>query len=215
MKTLFVFLFCFLGLYAQDSTEIKFNDVEDDALQLANSLNNIQMITIECDDTTMRGRTFKLITREYEEGELVKTDDYGLNCEDKQDSFEINGQKYIHTVNFCDQIRFRKDEESYKIRLALKQKEEECDMLIRYGGLIFEPKYKSTPGFDLRIALEKSNGKYIVPIGKEIPILTFNPPYEIEGGDMLYYCILDTENPGSWYEKYNIERYYVISLLIE
>lgn len=32
---------------------------------------------------------------------------------------------------------------------------------------------------------------------------------------MSWYCILDTENPGKWYEDYNIDHFYIIYLLIE
>lgn len=215
MKVLIIFFLLATSLYAQDHTEIKFDYVENTEQRLANELNNIKMITIVCDDTTMRGKTFKLITDEYIDGELVKTDDYGMTCEDKEDEFEMNGETVVHVMNICNSIRFKEEESEYKIRIALKQNNDSSKMIISYERLSFQPTYSSGKKFDLRVALDKKDGKFIVPIGESTPILTYNPPYEIDGGEMLWYCILDTENPGKWFEDYNIEHFYIISLLVE
>lgn len=215
MKTLILLLLLSTSVYSQDSTEIKFDYVENTEQRLANDLNNIKMITIVCDDTTMRGKTFKLITEQYKDGKLVKTDDYGMTCEDKEDKFEMNGETYVHVTNICNSIRFKEEETEYKIRIALKQESDSSQFIIQYSGLGMQPTYFSNKKFDLRVALNKTGEKYIVPIGESIPILTYNPPYEIEGGKMSWYCILDTENPGKWYEDYQIDHFYIISLLIE
>ncbi|PKL78432.1 MAG: hypothetical protein CVV25_11700 [Ignavibacteriae bacterium HGW-Ignavibacteriae-4] len=215
MKALIIFFLLSLSINAQDSTEIKFESVENTEQRLANQLNNIKIITISCNDTTMRGKTFKLITTEYKNGELVKTDDYGMTCEDKEDKFEMNGESYVHVTNICNSIRFKEEESEYKIRIALKQESDSSKFIIQYSGLGMMPTYFSNKKFDLRIALSKTGEKYIVPVGESIPILTYNPPYEIDGGEMLWYCILDTENPGKWYDDYQIEHFYIISLLVE
>lgn len=215
MKALIIFFLLSISINAQESVEIKFEYVEDVEQRLANQLNNIKIITISCDDTAMRGKTFKLITTEYKNGELVKTDDYGMTCEDKEDEFEMNGESYVHVTNICNSIRFKKEESEYKIRIALKQEQDSSQFIIQYPYLQLGTTYSSNPKFDLRIALSKTGEKYIVPLGESIPILTYNPPYEIDGGEMLWYCILDTENPGKWYEDYQIDHFYIISLLIE
>ncbi|MFA7325882.1 MAG: hypothetical protein WC121_04400 [Candidatus Kapaibacterium sp.] len=215
MKALFIFFLLSLSINAQDSTEIKFKYVEDVEQRLANQLNNIKIITISCTDTTMRGKTFKLITTEYKNGELVKTDDYDMTCEDKEDKFEMNGESYVHVANICNSIRFKEKESVYKIRIALKQERDSSQFIIQYSGIGMQAKYFSNKKFELRVALNKTDKKYIVPIGESTPILTYNPPYEIEEGEMYSYCILDTENLGKWYEDYQIEHFYIISLLIE
>lgn len=215
MKALLLFLLLATGLYSQDHAEIKFDYVKDVELQLSNELNNIKMITIVCEDTTMRGKTFKLITTEYKDGKLVKTDDYGMTCEDKEDKFEMNGETVIHVMNICNSIRFKEKESEYKIRIALKQESDSSQFIIQYSSISMQPTYSSNKKFDLRVALNKTGEKFIVPVGEKVPILTYNPPYEIEGGKMLWYCILDTENPGKWYDDYQIEHFYIISLLVE
>lgn len=215
MKSIVFFFFLATCLYSQNHTEVKFNYVKDVEQRLANQLNNINMLTIVCEDTTMRGKTFKLITTEYKNGELVKTDNYGMTCEDQVDEFEINGEKYQHVLNLCNSIRFKEKEDKFEIVLAIKQVGDSSKMIIHYPYLELQPTYSSTPKFDLRVALAKTGKKYIVPIGEKIPILTYNPPYEIEGGEMLWSCILDTEDPGKWYKDYQIDHFYIISLLIE
>lgn len=215
MKVLILFLILATRMYSQDSTEIQFERVENTEQRLANELNNIKMISIVCDDTTMRGKTFKLMTDEYIDGELVKTDKYGMTCEDKEHEFEMNGETYVHVTNICNSIRFKEEESVYKIHIALKQESDSSQFILKYSGISMQPTYFSNKKFDLRVALNKTGEKYIVPIGESIPILTYNPPYDIEGGEMSWYCILDTENPGKWYEDYQIEHFYVISLLIE
>ena len=215
MKALIIFFLLSLSINAQESTEIKFDYVEDVEQKLANQLNNIEIITISCNDTTMRGKTFKLITEEYKDGKLVKTDDYGMTCEDIVDEFVMNGENKVHVMNICNSIRFKEKESEYKIRIALKQESDSSQFIIQYSSISMQPTYSSNKKFDLRVALDKKDGKFIVPIGESIPILTYNPPYEIDGGEMLWYCILDTENPGKWYEDYKIDHFYIISLLIE
>ena len=215
MKTLILFLMLSASIYAQDSTVIKFDYVKDAEQRLANDLNNIEIITIVCEDTTMRGKTFKLITTEYKNGELVKTDDYDMTCEDKVDEFMMNGEKYEHRFNVCDRIRFKEKDKDFKITIALKQVGDSSHIIISYPALQFLPTYSSKKNFDLRIALSKTGDKFIVPVGKITPILTYNPPYEVEGGEMLWSCILDTEDPGKWYKNYNIDHFYIISLLVE
>lgn len=214
MKVLIIVFLLGVSIKAQESTEIKFERVTNIEQRLANELNNIKIITISCDDTTMRGKTFKLITTEYKNGELVKTDDYGMTCEDKEHEFEMNGETYVHVMNICNSIRFKEEESEYKIRIALKQESDSSQFIIQYSGIGMQPTYFSNKKFDLRVALEKTNEKYIVPIGESIPILTYNPPYDL-GEGAGWYCILDTENPGKWYEDYNIDHFYIISLLIE
>lgn len=206
MKALIIFFLLILSINAQDSTEIKFVKVENIEQQLANELNNIEIITIVCDDTTMRGKTFKLITTEYQNGELVKTDDYDITCEDIEDEF---------VMIICDRIRFKEKDSEYKIRIALKQEQDSSQFILRYSSFWVDARYFSNKNFELRVALNKTGEKYIVPIGESTPILTYNPPYEIEEGEMYSYCILDTENPGKWYTDYNIDHFYIISLLIE
>ena len=215
MKTLILFLLLATSVYSQENTEIKFDYVEDVEQKLANQLNNIEIITISCNDTTMRGKTFKLITDEYKDGKLVKTDDYGLTCEDKEDKFEMNGETVVHVMNICNSIRFKEKDSEYKIRIALKQEKDSSQFILRYSSFWVDARYFSNKNFELRVALNKTGEKYIVPIGESTPILTYNPPYEIEEGEMYSYCILDTENPGKWYEDYKIEHFYIISLLIE
>lgn len=131
MKAIIFFFILGASIYAQDSTEIKFEHVENTEQRLANDLNNIKMITIVCDDTTMRGKTFKLSTTEYKNGELVKTDDYGMTCEDKEHEFEMNGETYVHVTNFCNSIRFKEEETEYKIRIALKQESDSSQFIIQ------------------------------------------------------------------------------------
>lgn len=215
MKALILFLLLTANVYSQDSTEIKFERITNIEQRLANQLNNIEIITIVCNDTTMRGKTFKLITEEYKDGKLVKTDDYGMTCEDREDKFEMNGETVVHVMNICNRIRFKEKEFEYKIRIALKQEQDSSQFIIQYSSFWVNARYFSKKNFDLRVALNKTGEKYIVPIGESTPILTYNPPYEIEGGEMSWYCILDTENPGKWYEDYNIDHFYIIYLLIE
>lgn len=198
---------------ANDSTEIKFEYVKDIKQKLANDLNGIKMISIVCDDTLMRGKTFKLIMEEYEKGELVNTEDFGLTCEDKEHKFEMDGEQYVHVYNACDGVRFNKEDERYEIHVAMKQQDSITDAIFKINKLELKKKLKSNKMYSLRV-MNKTNDKYMVPVGETIPILAYNPPYEIDES-MSWYCILDTENPSKWYSDYEIEHFYIVYLLIE
>jgi hypothetical protein len=202
-----------ISIYSKDSTEIKFEYVKDIKQKLANDLNGIKMITVVCEDTLMRGKTFKLIMEEYEKGELIKTDDFGLTCVEKKHEFEMNGEQYVHVYNACDAVRFNKEDERYEIHSAMKQQDSITDAIFKINKLERKKKLKSNKMYSLRV-INKTNNKYMIPVGEATPILAYNPPYEIDE-NTSWYCILDTENPGKWYSDYDIEHYYIIYLLIE
>lgn len=202
-----------ISIYSKDSTEIKFEYVKDIKQKLANDLNGIKMITVVCEDTLMRGKTFKLIMEEYEKGELIKTDDFGLTCVEKKHEFEMNGEQYVHVYNACDRVRYQKEDNKSEIHIAMKQKDSITNAIFRFSRLAPQKTFKSNSKYDLRV-VNKTKEDYMVPVGEAIPILAYNPPYEIDE-NMSWYCILDTENPGKWYSDYNIEHYYIIYLLIE
>lgn len=208
-------LLIFFSANSQETTEISITNIKDTEQSIINNLNNIKMKIITCSDTNMRGRIFKIITEEYKDGELVKTDNYGMTCEDKEHEFEMNGKNYVHTYNVCDRIKFPEDEDEFKIWVALKQEDDESSVIIKYKQLSFNQIMTSNEKYDLRTTLTKLDNKNVFPIGVKTPILSYNPPYDVEDGDMSWYCILDTENPGKWYEDYNIEHFYIIYLLIE
>lgn len=198
---------------SNDSTEIKFEYVKDKKLKLANDLNGIKMISIVCDDTLMRGKTFKLIMEEYEKGELINTEDFGLTCEDEEHEFEMNGEQYVHVYNACDAIRFNKEDERYEIHIAMKQKDSTTQAIFRINKLAPQKKFKSNSKYEIRV-VNRPEGKYMVHVGEATPVLAYNPPYEIDESTS-WYCILDTENPGKWYSDYDIEHFYIVYLLIE
>ncbi|MFN3195562.1 MAG: hypothetical protein ACE364_06425 [Chlorobiota bacterium] len=215
MKHLLILIFIVanISIYSKDSTEIKFEYVKDIKQKLANNLNGIKMISIVCEDTLMRGKTFKLIMEEYEKGELIKTDDFGLTCEDEEHEFEMNGEQYVHVYNACDAVRFKKEDERYEIHVAMQQQESTTDAIFKINKLERKKKLKSNKMYSLRV-MNKTNNKYMIPVGEATPILAYNPPYEIDE-NMSWYCILDTENPGKWYSDYDIEHFYIVYLLIE
>ena len=130
MKALILFLLLTANVYSQDSTEIKFERITNIEQRLANQLNNIEIITIVCKDTTMRGKTFKLITEEYKDGKLVKTDDYGMTCEDREDKFEMNGETVVHVMNICNRIRFKEKEFEKKLDELHKEQVNKVEALI-------------------------------------------------------------------------------------
>ena len=215
MNYLFILLLIVANIsaYSKDSTEIKFEYVKDIKQKLANDLNGIKMITVVCEDTLMREKTFKLIEEEYEKGELIKTDDFGLTCEEKKHEFEMNGEQYVHVFNACDAVRFKKEDERYEIHIAMKQQDSATDAIFKINKYAPRKKLKSNSKYDLRV-VNKTKENYMIPVGEATPILAYNPPYEIDE-NMSWYCILDTENPGKWYSDYDIEHFYIIYLLIE
>lgn len=191
-----------------DSVEVMVNYLENTDLRLINSLNGIEYFKVSCADTTMKGKVFKLFFDEYFKGELVKRDSLG-ECSDELIPVIVGKDTAYYNPDICDKLIFKSYLDSMTIRFVGKTKNDTLKLIIAYPGVRFTKRFAGGEKFMFR-KLAFSN----VKPGDAAPILAYASPFEL-GSGMNYYCILDTESPGNWFEKFNIKRFYIISLKIE
>ncbi|MCO5250441.1 MAG: hypothetical protein M9949_03355 [Candidatus Kapabacteria bacterium] len=216
MKTILLLLclfFSFDAIAQQDSTKISFRLVQDKDLLMANELNGIQMLTIICNDTTMKGKRFLLSYDEYKDGKFSYTDDLGLDCVDKKNTFVVGNDTMIYNINFCDQVAYSDVSKEYSIRLGGKLENDTFNMRIDYQSLNMMKVLDGDKNYILRELNHKDGGNPIA-IGKRTPIFAYSPPYD-HGSGWNNYCILNHEPPEIWSEKYNLEHFYVFYLEIK
>ncbi len=216
MKTILLLLWLFFSFDAiaqQDSTKINFRLVEDEDLLMANGLNGIQMLTIVCNDTNMKGKRFLLTYDEYKDGKFRLSDDLGFDCVDHTYTFVVENDTMKYNINYCDEVAYSNVSKEYSIKIGGKLENDTFNMRINYQSLNMMKVLDGGEQYLLRELKHKEGGNPIA-IGKRTPIFTYSPPYDT-GSGLNHYCILNHEPPEIWSEKYNLEHFYVFYLEIK
>jgi hypothetical protein len=215
MKTILLLLclfFTFDAIAQQDSTKISFRHVQDKDLLMANELNGIQMLTIVCNDTAMKGKRFLLSYDEYKDGKF-SFNNMGFDCVDHIYTFVVENDTINYIINHCDEVAYSDVSKEYSIRLGGKLENDTFNLLIDYQSIKMAKVLDGGKNYTLRELKHKEGGNPIV-IGKRTPIFAYSPPYDT-GSGLNHYCILNHEPPEIWSEKYNLEHFYVFYLEIK
>jgi hypothetical protein len=204
-----------INAYSQkDSTLIQFNYLENEDLRLMNELNGIQMFTLSCSDTLMKGKRFILSIREYNLGKLSKIDSLGLICEKKEIPVVVGTDTMIYEFNICDQITYKDISKEFKIKFAGKFQNDSLHLIIRYPNLGLNKKLKGGENYLFRETQAQVNGKTKISLNSEIPIFAYTGPFE-GGSGFNSYCMLNNEPPEIWYDKFKVMHYYLFYLEIK
>jgi hypothetical protein len=204
-----------LNVFSQkDSTEIEFEYLENDELILSNELNDIQMLTFKCSDTSMLNKRFFITIEEFEKGKLREKANFSLTCEEQRIPMIVGSDTMIYVMNSCDHIEFDNPEESFKIKFAGKFKSDDSlKLFIKYPSIRFTTKLKGKENYSLREIILKENGKAKISTLTKVPIMAYTPPFD--AGQINNYCILEDAMPEKWYEKFKIQHFYIFYLNIE
>jgi len=195
-----------------DSTTIYYKNIEDRNLLTICKLSDIQIETIFCNDTLLRGKVFNIIIKEFKKGKIKSTKNLNISAEKQQIPMVVNGDSLIYGIDYTNKAGFGNSTKSLTLTFAGILKKDKFILRIKYHGLGISLKLKGKENYSFRAINSSSNVE--VPINKEFPILAYTPPFDT-GSGLKSYCMLEEESVLDWYEKFKVKHYYVISLEIK
>jgi len=217
MKLIILLLISILpiSIYSQqDSTTIYFKSIADKDIRNICALSKIQIEKIFCKDTSLKGKVFNFIIKEFKKGKIKSTYDLEITSEPKKIPFVVNGDSAIYIIDYRDKAGFGKKTDSLTISFAGILKKKNFEIKIDFPGISISPVLKGNETYSLRQANRCSSNQLRVPIGIEYPVLVYTPPFDTDSA-IQSYCMLTEENVLEWYEKFKIKHYYVIYLIIK
>jgi hypothetical protein len=204
-----------ITIYSQvDSTTIHYRYVENKELRTVCELTNIQIEKIFCNDTTLRGKLFNVIIKEFKKGKIVSTDNFNLSGEKQKIPIVVNGDTMFYVIDFVDKSGFGNSTDSLTITFAGILNKNNFKLKINYPGFSIQKELKGKSNYSLRAANSCASNKIKVPVNSEYPILAYTPPFDT-GSGLQSYCLLGEEKVVDWYDKYNVKHYYIIYLEIK
>ena len=204
-----------IATYSQvDSTTIHYQYIENKDLRTICELTNIQIQKIFCDDTTLKGKVFNVIIKEFKKGKIVSIDNFNISGEKQKIPMVVNGDTMFYVIDFVDKTGFGNSTESLTITFAGILNKSNFKLKIGFPGMSFQKELKGNSDYSLRTANSCSGIKIRIPIKTEYPILAYTPPFDT-GSELRSYCLLGEENVLDWYDKFKVKHYYVIYLEIK
>jgi len=215
-KLFFILLLSLLNInvYSQnDSTIIQYSYIEDQDLIMMNELNGIQMISVSCSDTLMKGKRFFITIEEYNLGKLSKTDSL-VTCKIVKYPVVIGADTIFYKFNMCDRIVYNNVSREFKIRLGGKLQNDSLNLKINYPRLGLIKKLKGTENYLFKKLQPSVNGKIKIKLDTKTPIIAYTGPSKASSGYDSY-CMLDNELAEVWYEKFKVKHFYIFYLEIK
>lgn len=202
MKALFLLSFlsftvCFSQ--NQDSLKLKIDyGVASEEFQDYLLMKNIDFYKVNISNKNLKGKTFTLVSKEYWNKELTKTD------------------TIINLKN--SPRRIESDTLSFNI-ITEKVSKDSLQFFVKFKGLLsINRKYKTTEANSYS-ARDLSNGiETNFQLGKSFPLLVYTLPYkDPKYPDYLFYCELTKEGipPEEWGDKFNLEHYIIFEMQFE
>jgi hypothetical protein len=203
-----------ISIYSQvDSTTIHYKYLENKDLKTICELTNVQIIKVFCDDTTLKGKVFNVIIKEFKKGKIASTFNLNISSEKQEIPMVVNGDTTFYVLDFVDKAGFGNSTESLTISFAGLLNRNEFKLKIAYPGMSTQKVLKGKSNFSLRSANSCSRSKLRIPLNTEYPVLAYTPPFS-GGSGIQSYCLLGEENVNNWYDKYKVKHYYIIYLEI-
>jgi hypothetical protein len=208
-------IFPAISMFSQiDSTTVYYRGIENHELITICELSDIQIQKIFCKDTLLRGKVFNLIIKEYTKGKICSEKNLNFKAEVQSTPMVINGKSIVYNIDFTDKVGFGKSTDSLTLTFAGLWKEDGFKLNIKYPGLSVTQILKGKSNYSLRPANPCSERELKVPINTEYPILVYTPPFDT-GTELFSYCLLGEEDVLDWYDKFNVEHYYVFYVEIK
>lgn len=186
-----------------DSTTVTVTyDLKSDELRDVLSLQNIDYFKVQFSDTSLRGKHFKLVSKEYRKGKLVATRDF-----------------FTETA-YPAAFVFGEEDSVFQFRFICHQPEKKLThFLLRFDRVGLNPTYSSTKTnlYSLRDATGSLGEPVKVPLQISFPLFVYSLPYIDPKKPNLYqYCALTQDGvpPAEWGKKYGVKHYVVFELQI-
>ncbi|MEJ8803847.1 hypothetical protein [Pontibacter sp. H249] len=186
-----------------DSTTITVTwDMKSTELRDVLRLQNIDYFSVAFTDTSLRGKHFKIVSKEYRNSKLIATRDH-----------------YTET-NYPAAFAFNKDSAAFRFNiLAHQPKKKQTHFMFQFDRVGLNPKYKSknTNLYSLRDATGSLGEPVQVPLYTSFPLFVYSLPYvDPNKPDMYQYCALtqDAVPPSEWGKKYGVKHYIVFEMQI-
>ena len=213
MKSTIFFLLFFVPylLFAEsDSTKIYFKYIENEDLQTICDVADIQILKIASYDTSLRGKVFNIVIREFTEGATTSEKDFGISSEEKLDTVVIGQDTIVHLTDMAVLAGFGKESDSLVITFAGQLKDKIFKLLTRFAGISFGKELKGDPNYSLR-AVNSNDDWARVSLKHRTPILAYTPPVDFGSGAGSY-CMLSDANCEDWFAEFKVMHYYIIYL---
>ncbi|WP_299824759.1 hypothetical protein [uncultured Pontibacter sp.] len=189
--------------HTSDSTTITVSwDMNSGELRDVLRLQNIEYFNVAFSDTSLRGKHFKLISKEYRNGKLIATRDF------------------FTQTGYPAAFMFDKDSASFTFNVLARQpKKKQTHFMFQFDRVGLNPKYKSknTDLYSLRDATGSLDKPVQVPLYTAFPLLVYSLPYvDPQNPDLYQYCALtkDSVPPSEWGQKYGVKHYIVFEMEI-
>lgn len=200
-------LFLLLPLHSYshtpDSTTITVTwEMKSGELRDVLRLQEIDYFSVAFTDTSLRGKHFKLVSKEYRNGKLTSTRDYFAGA------------------GYPDAFEFNKDSEVFRFKvLAHQPQKKQTHFMFQFDRIGLNPKYKTrnTDLYSLRDASGSLGDPVRVPLHTSFPLFVYSLPYvDPKNPDMYQYCALtqDAVPPSEWGKKYGVKHYIVFEMEI-
>ena len=191
--------FCFCSsLISQDTNSVKISSTfEQEDFEFLFLLEDILFNKIEINDPRLAGKTYKIITKEFNKFGIIKCDTF-------------------YHPNFKDLSTFNENDSVFVFKILSKTINEKAKFIFSTPTLNYHLNLdiENRKDYSLRCFSELSDTDSI-PIGEPFTFFVFTPPAELEDG-VNSWCILEYENTPveEWGTKYNLSHYFVVEMLI-
>ena len=201
---LFCLLFCLSGFGQQkDSTTITVTwDMQSGELRDVLRLQEIDYFSVAFTDTSLRGKHFQLVSKEYRNGKLTATRDHSAE------------------TGYPAAFEFAKDSAAFRFKvLAYQPQKKLTHFMFLFDRVGLNPKFKSqaTDLYSLRDATGSLGNEVQVPLHKPFPLFVYSLPYvNPQEPEMYQYCALTQDGvpPSEWGKKYGVKHYIVFEMKI-
>lgn len=186
-----------------DSTSVTVTyDMQSEELRDVLRLQDIEYFNVQFSDTSLRGKHFKLVSKEYHKGKITATRDF-----------------FAETA-YPAAFAFGEDDSVFQFRFICHQPEKkQTHFLLAFDRVGLNPRYKSvkTNLYSLRDATGSLGDPVQVPLNASFPLFVYSLPYvDPNNPDIYQYCALtqDSVPPSEWGERYSVKHYIVFELQI-
>ena len=189
--------------------KFEISPVDNPEIRMINDLNDIEMIRFVVVDSISFGQCYFVYITEYEKGTIVAVDSLVNRCVLNVPIVLPGGDSALYKVNMCDYIR-RRSGKDYYLMLGGQQKDSVLELAIHYPMQSFQRELRGYKDYVLR-PLNCTGPESKILEGERKNIVSYAPPVKI-ASNASSYCLLDSEKPLNWHEKFKLEHYYVISV---
>ncbi len=205
-----------VNIKAQDSvtTRVKFHGFENEELETLSQFLNIDYHKMVCKDTAMRGKHFVFSVAEFKNGKPVDIDTL-VKSQSTQDTLVIKGDTMIYMHFEKNKITFHENKKSISVEFVGQLQDNEYKLLVKYSGIFLTTKFKGNKKYLLTKTNACGKDGAIITVDRRMPVLAYTPPLAFDNNMSGSICALRAETIENWYEKCEIEHYYLIYLTIQ